>query len=284
MKSKSSYVFALAGLPFLCIACGASAPSKELVTARTAYANLNQSGAALVNPTGAREATEAMEKAEAAHRDDEGSEQEIAASYIATRKSELAMAQADAERARQDREKADLEYQAQLEQQLRSTHGQLQSAQAATAKAARDQVNWQRRGEDMVVSLSGVSFNTGGHTLSAEAKRSLDDVARSLKLHPDRDITIAGFTDSTGAPEKNRALSQKRADTVKDYLASRGVPSSRLSSEGRGDRDPIASNDTPTGRAENRRVEIMLHPQGEGSERQPVKGIDSPEMPTPKQR
>lgn len=278
MKSRPSYLFAVAGLSLLGTACGASAPSKELLTARNAYANLNQNDTARVNPAGARDAQEAMEKAEALHRDDAGSEKEIAASYMATRKAELAMAQADEARARQDREKADQAYQAQLEQQLISARQELQSVQTASYKSEKERTGWRKKGEDVVLTLSGVAFATGGYSLSADAKKHLDVVAQDLKEHPGRAITIAGYTDSKGKAESNRTLSQKRADAVRTYLEGRGIASSRIVSEGHGSSNPIASNDTEAGRAENRRVEISLHPQGQASERQPVKGIDDEEM------
>lgn len=281
MKSTPSYLFALAGLTFLCAACGASAPSKELLTARNAYANLNQGNTAQVNPAGAREAQEAMEKAEALHRDDAGSDREVAASYVAARKAELAVAQAEEARARQDREKADREYQSQLEQQLITARLELQAMQTASYKAEEEQTGWRKRGEDLVVTLSGVSFEVGSHELSQDAKQRLDVVARGLKERPGRAITVAGYTDSKGKPEGNRTLSQKRADAVKAYLESQGVPSSRIVSQGRGPNNPVASNKTEAGRAENRRVEITLHAQGAAtSERQPVKGTDTGEIET----
>jgi len=267
-------MFAIAGLPLLCAACGAAAPSKELLTARDAYAKVSQSSAPQVNPAGTRDAQEALEAAEASHRDDAGSDQERTASYVAMRKSELAMAQADEARARQDREKADQAYQAQLEQQLGSTRQELEAVHAASEKAKDERVGWRKKGEDLVITLSGVSFDTGGHTLTADAKKRLDAVAHALKESPERTVTIAGYTDSSGKEDANRALSQKRADSVKAYLEGQGIAASRLTSEGRGETNPIASNDTADGKASNRRVEITLHRAGEPSERQLVKGTD----------
>lgn len=269
MKATKQFLFVIVGLPLSCAACGASAPSKELLTARDAYAK-----AAQANPTGTRDAQEALDDAEASHRDDAGSEQEIAAAYVATRKSEIALAQADEARAREDSEKAQLAYQAQLEQQLVATRQQLQTVHAASEKAKNDRVGWRKKGEDLVITLSGVSFDSGGHNLTPDAKKRLDVVAHALKDYPERSITIAGYTDDKGQDAANLALSQKRADSVKAYLESQGVPPPRLVSEGRGESNPTASNDTAEGRANNRRVEITLHPAGQGNDRQLVKGTD----------
>ena len=278
MKSIRSSIFVFAGLPFLCVACAAAGPSQELKTARDAYAKASDNGAAQGNPASTRDAQEALEAAEAAHRDDAGSEQERSYAYVAQRKSELAVAQAEEARAREEREQDEQAYQAKLEQRLSETQQELQAQQAASEKAQKDLVNWRKRGEDLVVTLSGVLFEKGGHDLSADAKKRLDVVVHTVKQNPERTITIAGYTDSSGRAETNRTLSQKRADEVKGYLQGKGIAASRIISEGHGEDNAIASNETAEGRAENRRVEITLHRAGDLPERQPVKGIDPEPM------
>jgi outer membrane protein OmpA-like peptidoglycan-associated protein len=269
----------------LCAACGASAPSKELLTARDAYAKASTGAAAQENPEGVLDAQKALTAAEETHLEDAGSDQERSAAYVATRKSEVAVAQAEESRMRQDREKADQAYQAQLEkqlsstqQQLSSTQQQLETLQADADRAKNEQVGWRKRGENLVITLSGVSFDTGGHNLTPDAKKRLEVVAHALKEYPERSIAIAGYTDDKGREDANLALSQKRADSVKAYLISQGVPSQRLMSEGRGEANPVASNETPAGRAGNRRVEITLLPKGESPDRQLVKGVDTAPM------
>jgi outer membrane protein OmpA-like peptidoglycan-associated protein len=268
-------MFALAGLPLSLAACGgAAAPSKELLTARDAYANLSKSSAAQENPGAVREAREALAVAEEAHQDDAASERERSAAYVATRKTELAQAQADEAHARHDREQAELAYKAQLEQQLTASRQDVQSLQATSEKLKSERASWRKKGEDLVITLSGVSFETAGHDLSPDAEKRLDAVAQALKESPQRTVTIAGYTDNKGRAEANRELSQKRADAVRAYLQSKGVAAARLVSEGRGDSNPVASNATEAGRADNRRVELTLHAAGAPSERQLVKGTD----------
>lgn len=116
-------------------------------------------------------------------------------------------------------------------------------------------------GEALKVTFdSGILFATNSSTLSDASKSALRNFATSLKQNPDTDIKIIGFTDNTGKVDYNQLLSEKRARSVYDYLMMQGVSSDRMSYEGRGIHDPVASNDTPEGRALNRRVEIVILP------------------------
>lgn len=279
MKNMRSTILVFAGLSFSCVACAAAGPSQELKTARDAYAKASENGAAQGNPASTRDAQQALAAAERAHRDDAGSEKERSYAYVAQRKSELALAQAEEARAREEHELADRAYQAKLEQQLADAQRDLQAQRDASEKAENQLVSWRKRGDDLVVTLSGILFEKGRHELSSEAKKRLDVVVHTVKQNPERSITIAGYTDSSGRAETNRTLSQKRAEQVKSYLESKGIAASRIVSEGHGESDAIASNETAEGRAENRRVEITLRPPGELPERQPVKGTDPEPMP-----
>ncbi len=104
--------------------------------------------------------------------------------------------------------------------------------------------------------LKGVNFITGSAQLTPESSSILDEVARSLEAYPDIALEIRGHTDAAGASEANRALSQRRAISVRDYLIGKGISPARLSAVGFGEDYPIADNDTAAGRALNRRVEI----------------------------
>ena len=103
-------------------------------------------------------------------------------------------------------------------------------------------------------------FDAGGATLKPGAQRALDNLAQFLTKYPDRDIAIEGFTDSTGTKELNQQLSEKRAWSVKAALVARGIQSTRIDARGYGPSFPVASNETPTGRQLNRRVEIVIDP------------------------
>jgi outer membrane protein OmpA-like peptidoglycan-associated protein len=103
-------------------------------------------------------------------------------------------------------------------------------------------------------------FDSGGATLKPGAQRALDKVAQFLERTPERDIAIEGFTDSTGSNAANRRLSERRAEAVKQALIERGVERERIDARGYGPSFPVASNETPTGRQLNRRVEIIINP------------------------
>ncbi|MBD5206955.1 MAG: OmpA family protein [Bacteroidales bacterium] len=105
---------------------------------------------------------------------------------------------------------------------------------------------------------SQVLFPTNSSTLSPTACAALAKVAQNLNQFPETDVTVVGFTDNTGTAAINNPLSLKRAEAVRDYLIQCGVPASRLKAIGLGDADPIASNATPEGRAQNRRVELFI--------------------------
>lgn len=281
---RTPHMLTFTGLALSCLACGAAGPSPELKTARDAYAKVNASEAAKENPAATRDAQQAIEAAEAAHRDDAGSETEQAYAYVAMRRSELAMARAEELKAREDRELADQAYQAQLQRQLSSARQELQAQELAAEKAKQEQLGWRKKGDDLVITLSGVLFQTGGHELTSVAKKRLDAVANAVKQNPERNLTVAGYTDNVGREEFNRTLSQQRADQVQAYLEKQGVPASRITSKGHGEEDAIASNATAEGRAENRRVEITLHRAGEPPERVPVKGTDPEPLPAKKRK
>jgi outer membrane protein OmpA-like peptidoglycan-associated protein len=111
--------------------------------------------------------------------------------------------------------------------------------------------------------LRGVNFDYDKSNIKSEFAPILDEAAQTLKDNPDINVRISGHTDSIGSDEYNQRLSERRAQAVKQYLVSKGIASSRLSTEGRGEREPIAQNtkngrDNPDGRAMNRRAELAV--------------------------
>ncbi|TFH85358.1 OmpA family protein [Billgrantia azerbaijanica] len=107
-----------------------------------------------------------------------------------------------------------------------------------------------------VVLSSDVNFAFDSAELRPEASTRLDEVAARLRENPEITVTIEGHTDSVGSNEYNRDLSQRRADSVRDYLVSQGIAANRMRTIGYGEERPVATNDTDAGRAQNRRVEI----------------------------
>ena len=110
----------------------------------------------------------------------------------------------------------------------------------------------------LVLNENAVRFATGKATLTSNAKSNLDKLVPVFKEYPDTNIELFGYTDSTGSPDFNLTLSQKRAESVKNYLASTGLVGSGFNITGLGIADPIATNDTADGRTQNRRVEFAI--------------------------
>ncbi len=117
----------------------------------------------------------------------------------------------------------------------------------------------ERIGEGIQVTFdSGILFDFDSHALRPEARTNLANLAASLNRYPDSDVLIVGHTDSVGTDSYNQALSERRAQAARDFLVAQGVAASRIRAVGRGESEPVASNDTPEGRQANRRVEIAI--------------------------
>ena len=118
-----------------------------------------------------------------------------------------------------------------------------------------------RNGDNIVLNMpNNVTFDSSSATLKPAGANTLTGVAMVLKEYPKTAVNVAGYTDSTGGAELNKKLSQQRADSVASSLITQGVDAARLRIVGMGPANPIASNSTAEGKAQNRRVEITLSP------------------------
>ncbi|HXH93977.1 MAG TPA: OmpA family protein [Thermoanaerobaculia bacterium] len=111
----------------------------------------------------------------------------------------------------------------------------------------------------LIVTLSGgILFDTGKTALKPGAKATLKRIAAQIATDPSLKIAVEGHTDNVGGKDTNQALSEKRADAVRDYLVSAGIPSDHISASGKGEESPIVTNKTAAGRQQNRRVELVI--------------------------
>jgi outer membrane protein OmpA-like peptidoglycan-associated protein len=118
----------------------------------------------------------------------------------------------------------------------------------------------ERVGEGIQVTFeSGLLFDFDSDVVKPTAAANLQELARSLNKFPNSNILIVGHTDSQGDDAYNMALSQRRANSAAAYLRSQGVPSTRVSTSGRGEAEPVASNVTEAGKQQNRRVEVAIY-------------------------
>jgi len=263
------------------VACGYK-PSQELLTARNAYQTAAQGPAADVAPSDLHEARRYLERAESMDRDAQGDPATKAQAYIALRRAEWAQARAATATSKQQIAAADQRLHSDQDTIVSQARGQLADEKQRTAEAQRlatqadertrqaldqlaqsEKVTREARGE--VITLpNGVMFKTGKAELLPASHGRLDEVADALQK-TQRTLIIEGHTDSRGGDSLNQRLSEKRAEAVKDYLVSRGVDESRVQVRGAGKSRPIADNSSAEGRALNRRVEIVLVRQRQGT-------------------
>jgi outer membrane protein OmpA-like peptidoglycan-associated protein len=133
-------------------------------------------------------------------------------------------------------------------------------ARAETAELQRQilELNAQMTDRGLVVTLGDVLFETGQSVLRGGTPDDLDRLASFLNRFNTRTVQIEGHTDSVGDDSSNLTLSRQRADSVQAYLVNRGIAHTRIATSGVGETMPIANNDTPTGRQQNRRVEVII--------------------------
>ena len=137
--------------------------------------------------------------------------------------------------------------------------GRRMDKQAAEIKQTIPNAEVIREGEGIIVKFdSGILFDFDKASLKPNAKDNIQNLATSLKNNPETNILIIGHTDATGADAYNMRLSDRRADAVKAYAMANGISNSRLTTEGRGETEPIADNTTEAGKAQNRRVEVVI--------------------------
>ncbi|MFP4640240.1 MAG: OmpA family protein [Guyparkeria sp.] len=125
-------------------------------------------------------------------------------------------------------------------------------------------VDVQREGDTIRLQApESITFDTNSADIKPQFRDSLNQVAQSIREYPNTVVRVEGHTDSTGSAANNQSLSLNRAESVTSYLSRQGVEPSRMQAVGYGFSRPVATNDTPEGRAQNRRVEILILPQEE---------------------
>src|SRR5215469_14692180 len=189
-------------------------------------------------------------------------ETEAAQSQMEAERAAAAKAQADAERARAEAERARAEAEAASKAAQSAAEArekllsQLNSV-LATSESARG----------LIVNMSDVLFDTGKYTLKPGTQVSLAKVSGILQAYPGLKLQVEGYTDSTGTPEFNQKLSENRAGAVRDFLVSMGVAQGNIVATGYGQNHPVADNNTVAGRAQNRRVQLVVSGDAIGVEK-----------------
>ena len=275
-------------------ACGSVNAPAELVSARAVYDRASKGPAATLDPADLHVAQVSLDAAEQSFKSDGNTQNTRDLSYTAERRTETAESRARTLQTVATKDQVVDQMHATTEAQGKMTAGRLKTANAQLASDSRTiqaqgaalqsetqlrkdadkraaqsaadlakfaSVTHEARG--LVITLAGgVLFTSGKSDLLPTAQVKLNEVAKALtEQDPESRMAVEGFTDSQGTAAYNQDLSQKRAQSVRDYLVSRGIASDRITAEGFGLNRAIADNHTPEGRANNRRVEIVVKPK-----------------------
>jgi outer membrane protein OmpA-like peptidoglycan-associated protein len=264
MKHRYSLVVPAAAAAL--VAACASNPKQidELETARAIVPQVEASpraGVAVTNITDARKALDRANALAEKHGDVGDIQYEAT---VATRNAEIANEKILAAQAKDEVEKGTAERQAVLAEarglEAQRNAQQAQSAEERAKSLERELADLKAKKTDrgVVVTLGDVLFDTGKATLKPGAYSTIERLATVLKEDPQRKVMIEGHTDNVGSDEYNQGLSERRAQSVQAALFERGVEASQISTLGKGESSPVASNDSPVGRQQNRRVELVF--------------------------
>jgi outer membrane protein OmpA-like peptidoglycan-associated protein len=194
----------------------------------------------------------AQQQAQQSQLDAANAQAQADAAAAAQARAEAAKAKADAEAANARAEAAEAQHKAQASEQ----------DAAATREKLRAQLNavlsTTENARGLIVNLSDVLFDTGKYSIKPATQVSLAKVATILQLYPGLKVQVEGYTDSVGGDAYNQKLSENRADAVRDFLVENGVPAANATAAGYGKADPVADNSTAAGRAQNRRVNLVV--------------------------
>lgn len=270
---KRTYNLVVAAAVTSLLAACSSTPDRieELETARAIVPQVEASpraGVAAVNVSEARKSLDRANKLV----DDGGRVGDIEfESMVASRHAQIANEKILTAQAREEIEKGTAERQAVLieareaESRRRAQQAESAAEQAALAEQRASTLEQEladmrakKTDRGMVLTLGDVLFDTGMATLKPGAYTTIDRLAGVLKEAPDRKVMIEGHTDSVGSDDYNRQLSERRAAAVQTALLERGVSSNQITAVGKGETFPVASNDNPSGRQQNRRVEMVF--------------------------
>jgi len=277
----------------LLASCATARPPQELLDARASYSQAEQGPAKTLKPDRLHEARVELDKAELAFNQDPNSDRTKTAGYVANRKAQLADVEGKTALANEEGNQANASTNRTQAAGLQRAKGELNStrqalasqtqALASTNEALAQETDARKRADartkdaldrlalasvpvkqdvrGLVITLPGaVLFASGKYTLLASAENKLNQVATVLKDQADNKISVEGYTDSRGGDQMNQELSRNRADSVRQYLVDRGVSGEQISASGLGSSRPVADNKSAEGRADNRRVEIVVTP------------------------
>jgi outer membrane protein OmpA-like peptidoglycan-associated protein len=253
--------------------CGAKLPDPiTLQRVRASYREAAQDRTIVqYAPTALRDAKQVLDRAEQAWQSDQDTAEVEHLSYLTEQRVAIARARADNKAAElelqqlsQEREKllreAHIQEAAQARQEADDARAKHEEAEKKIAMLQEQLRTLQAKATSRgaVITLGSVLFAPGQATLRSELLHHLYALVTLMREEPERRAIIEGYTDNVGSDEQNIALSQRRAEAVRDFLIQNGIRMDRVEARGYGEESPVASNDTEAGRQQNRRVEIVF--------------------------
>lgn len=278
MKSKIERTVsgAVLCLSALGVGCGPTT-NAALERAQANYQQAQQNPAITTHaPVALREAQQSLQRAEQVWSSEKDDDEVAHLAYVTEQRIEIAretadknISEAEIKQLSAEREQVLLEARTRAATQAQRaaadarTHAELEAARARQLEQELSELKAKQTERGLVLTLGDVLFEYNKADLKPGAMQNLYKLVTFLKENPDRNLTIEGYTDSTGSDSYNLDLSQRRAQAVESFLVQNGVDPVRITARGYGEAYPVASNNTDAGRQENRRVEIVILREGE---------------------
>ena len=265
---------------FILIGCGGPPEDNPLLKeAKNNFQKAENDSAIVTNaPVALKEAEEALQESERLWEEKAGKELVDHHAYISKQKvaiaretAKLNAAQDEVERAESQRQKVLIKArkaeaiaaERRAEEALSQAEKERREAQKARKRAEElaervNKLEAERTERGLVLTLGDVLFDFDKATLKSGGERAVEKLAQFMKEYPNRNVMIEGFTDTVGPADYNKQLSRRRANSVRQALQNKGISFSRIQVRGYGERYPVASNNTESGRQQNRRVEVII--------------------------
>jgi outer membrane protein OmpA-like peptidoglycan-associated protein len=256
----------------------------EITDAREAVERAEDARITTLRKEAAEKAQQQVEAKQQAQAQAQQAQAEAAQSQLQAQQAQLQAEQAQAAKAQADAARAEAEAQA-AEARAKAAEANKSAEDAnAVREKLRQQLNsvlaTSESARGLIVNMSDVLFDTGKYTLKPGTQVSLAKVAGILEAYPGLKVQVEGYTDSVGSDEYNQKLSENRAGAVKDFLVSQGVSANNITSQGFGKADPVADNSTAAGRAQNRRVNLVVSGDAIGIDTTSGPGTQQPQQQT----
>ena len=257
MKPRYSLILAVASACIVAACSSTPTTTDELETARAVVPQVEASPRAGVAATEISEARQALDRANSlAQKHGKAADIQYEA-IVASRNAQIANEKIMTAMARDEIDKGTAERQAVLAD-ARAREAERNAEYAKSLERELADLKGKKTERGVVVTMGDVLFDTGKATLKPGAYTTVERLATVLKEDASRKVLIEGHTDSVGSDEFNQSLSERRAQSVQSALLERGVEASQISTVGKGETTPVASNDNAAGRQQNRRVELVF--------------------------